>query len=1049
MTLIRTAIANPVTVVVGVFFVVLFGVVNYIEIPYQLSPNVATPTVMVSTPWPGATPYEIERDILEEQERVLKGITGLQRMEGNASNGSAVINLEFDLGTDLDAAMLRVSNALDEVPSYPENVDKPILNGTGGEASPVIYMVLKPLEGNERSIYTYRTYFEDEIRQYLERVEGVADIVVYGGVENEMHVVLDPHKVASYGLSFSEVIRALRGDNVNVSAGTMPVGRREYRVRALSEYNSPQDIEDVVVVSDGQRRVRVRDLGHVEAGYSKFETPGLQDGTPGVTVAVRPEPDANILDMTDAMEAAVADVQKTLNENKLELIWVYDQRPYINGAIQLLRQNIVIGAVLAVMVLLFFMRSIASILIIGTAIPISVIGSFMVMRALGTTLNVVSLAGIAFAVGMLVDNAIVVLENIDRHRRMGKNPFAAAFDGAREVWGAVLASSLTTVAVFLPIIFLQDEAGLLFRDIAVAVTSAVTLSLLVSITVIPTLSRKLFENRLVDRIEGRAAVEGAPSRLGTALSNMMMGLVGIALRSPVTRLATIGLLVGGAGLAAWVLTPKMEYLPKGNRDLIFNIMVPPPGLSYDERMQIGKNLFEFIEPYYKEGHNGKPAIRRTFLAAPQGLIMMGIISGDQARTAELIPVAQEMVNSQPGIFGISEQSSIFNQGIGRGRNIDIDFSGPILEDLVDAAGRTMGIVQDVIPQSQIRPVPSLDLLYPEVQFIPDGDKLRAVGMTAQDFGIALDILMDGRPVADYKEEGKKKVDLVVKVASTDLDSPTELYDALIPTPSGMTVPVSSLATMEETSGVTSIRHLERNRTISLQVTPPYEVTIQEAMERIEQTIVPQLRAEGMLEDISIGLSGSADKLTQTRTALQWNFLLAVIITYLLMSALFGNFLYPFVIMFTVPLAGAGGLIGLKLVNWFIAPQQLDILTMLGFIILIGVVVNNAILIVHQSLNNVRDNDMDYNEAVREAVRSRLRPIYMTATTSICGMLPLVLVPGPGSEFYRGLGSVVLGGLALSTVFTVFLIPSLLLFVIRFERAKVPVQDRTTEPIPAK
>ena len=265
----------------------------------------------------------------------------------------------------------------------------------------------------------------------------------------------------------------------------------------------------------------------------------------------------------------------------------------------------------------------------------------------------------------------------------------------------------------------------------------------------------------------------------------------------------------------------------------------------------------------------------------------------------------------------------------------------------------------------------------------------------------------------------------------------------------MTVPVSSLAAMEETSGVTSIRHLERNRTITLQVTPPYEITIQEAMETIDGVIIPQLRSEGMLDDMAIGLSGSADKLTQTRVALQWNFLLAVVITYLLMSALFGNFLYPFVIMFTVPLAGAGGLIGLKLVNVFIAQQQLDILTMLGFIILIGVVVNNAILIVHQSLNNVRENGMEYNEAVREAVRSRLRPIYMTATTSICGMLPLVLIPGPGSEFYRGLGSVVLGGLALSTIFTVFLIPSLLLFVIRFEGVTSSAPERAGEPIPAK
>ncbi|MDX1709272.1 MAG: efflux RND transporter permease subunit, partial [Desulfobacterales bacterium] len=302
-----------------------------------------------------------------------------------------------------------------------------------------------------------------------------------------------------------------------------------------------------------------------------------------------------------------------------------------------------------------------------------------------------------------------------------------------------------------------------------------------------------------------------------------------------------------------------------------------------------------------------------------------------------------------------------------------------------------------------------------------------------DFGVALDVLMDGRDIGDFKEEGQKKIDLILKASEEDIHSPEKLYHSMIAIPGGRIVPISSLSTLERTTGITEIRHLERQRTITLQVTPPFSIPLQEAMETITTRIIQPMDGQDMLRGTDIRQSGVADKLTDARQTLQWDFILAAIIAYLLMSALFGNFIYPLIIMFTLPLAAVGGLLGLNLVNWFIAPQPFDILTMLGFIILVGVVVNNAILIVHQALNNVRLNGMGYQEAVLESTRTRLRPIYMSATTSIFGMLPLVLVPGPGSEFYRGLGSVVLGGLAISTIFTVFVIPALLMFAIKMER----------------
>jgi HAE1 family hydrophobic/amphiphilic exporter-1 len=346
-----------------------------------------------------------------------------------------------------------------------------------------------------------------------------------------------------------------------------------------------------------------------------------------------------------------------------------------------------------------------------------------------------------------------------------------------------------------------------------------------------------------------------------------------------------------------------------------------------------------------------------------------------------------------------------------------------------------GAIMQEIPQAQIRPIPSLELLFPEVRIIPDRDRLKSAGMTARDFGIAIDVLMDGREIGEFKQEGEKKIDMVLKASEEDISTPEKLHESLIAIPGGKVVPVSSLSQVQRTNGITQIRHLERQRTITLEVTPPALLPLQEAMEIIQSKVVAPLTEQGMLAGTAIGQSGVADKLTETRQTLQWDFILAAVIAYLLMAALFGNFFYPLIIMFNLPLAAVGGLLGLKAVNLFIAIQPLDILTMLGFVILVGVVVNNAILIVHQALNNIRYNGMAYREAVLESTRTRLRPIYMSASTSIFGMLPLVLVPGPGSEFYRGLGSVVLGGLAVSTVFTVFIIPSLLMFCIQMEKPK--------------
>ncbi|TVM19683.1 AcrB/AcrD/AcrF family protein [Oceanidesulfovibrio indonesiensis] len=1041
MDIVRFSIKNPVTVLVGVILVLLFGIIGLYSLPYQLSPTVTEPQISVTTTWPGATPYDIEREIIEEQEKVLKGIPKLVSMESSSFNSQGEITLKFQIGTDVDSALLRVSNKLNEVPQYPENVDRPIINASGADTSPIIWLVLKTTEDNPRSIDEYKTFFEDEVRQYLERVPGVADLFVFGGTESEMHIVVDPERLAAHKLTMDDFVNIIAQENTNVSAGNMQVSRREYRIRTLGEYQSPEEIEEVVLTSTGQRRIKVKDVAKVQFDYETNDVAMLHNGEKGIVCGIKPEPDANVLEVTDAMEQVIIGLNEgLLAENGLYYDWTYDQRPYINGAIQLVQQNILLGGTLAVIVLFIFLRRVSSTVIVTMAIPISIVGTFMFMSFLGRNLNVISLAGISFSVGMLVDAAIVVLENIDRHRSMGKGSLAAAYDGAKEVWGAVLASTLTTVAVFLPVVFMEEEAGQLFKDIAIAITSAILLSLFVSVSVIPMLSNQFFKysdrRKLAKgkKLHQKREATGPAARLGGVFAGGMMRLVQFALKNWATRLATIGAVLGFAVLVVTILWPKMEYLPTGNRNLLINILIPPPGLSYEERMEIGEYIYSELEPFMGKDYVGDiPGIANTFYVGAPQIMLFGVISTQEQEAAKLINPLMGIIHSIPGMYGVSLQAGIFEDRIGGGRSIDVDLTGPEIEGLIAAGGAMYGAISQAVPGSRIRPVPSLELLFPEIKIIPDRERLRAAGLTTSALGVAMDIIMDGRKVSEFKEEGSKKIDLVVRAGRDDIKTPEQLYEALVVTPEGRSLPVSSLAALERTTGITEIRHLERHRTVTLQVTPPETISLQEAMETIENGVVPNMREQGLFEGVNFSMSGAADKLVETRKAMEGNFLLAVFITYLLMAALFGNFVYPLIVLFTVPLAAVGGVLGLSLQSIFIALQNLDVLTMLGFVILIGVVVNNAILVVHQSLNNIRYAGMEHKEAVLEAVRTRIRPIYMSATTSVFGMLPLAVMPGPGSELYRGLGSVVLGGLALSTVFTVFLVPSLLMFCIRMEK----------------
>jgi HAE1 family hydrophobic/amphiphilic exporter-1 len=1031
MDIIKTSIEKPVSITVAVILVVMFGLIGLNKLPVQLTPDVEAPKITVNTTWAGATPYEIEKEIIEQQEDTLKGLQGLTAMESASFNSYGEISLSFELGIDLDAALLRVSNKMNEVPSYPKNAGKPIIEAAGASSSPVIWMMLKTKPENSRHINEFKTFFEDNVRQHLERVQGVGSLFVFGGTENELHITLDSDKMARHNITINQIMSAVQKSNTTISAGVLGIGKKNYRIRTVSQFQSPADPLDVVLFNDGSNRVYLHDVADVSKGFQKENVSVLQNGTQVIVVGIRKEQGANVLAMTAQLEAKVNELNKgLLAEHDLYFNWVYDQRPYINTAINLVKQNVLIGGILAICVLLVFLRSLRGTITTAVAIPISAIGTFIFLWGMGRNLNVVSLAGISFAVGMLVDNSIVVLENIDRHRKMGKSARAAAHDGATEVWGAVLASTATTVAVFLPVIFMQEEAGQLFRDIAIAITFSILLSLFVSISVIPSLFNLFYRNQKTPVKEVRK------SKVGAYCVEKLMMLSNLCLKTKINRIVTVVLFTSFSIGLTLSLMPPAEYLPQGNRNLILNILIPPPGYSVEKMKELGSYIHEEAAPYIKEdGKDGIPQIKNLFYVASDRMTLFGGISTHETRAREMMPLFNRIMNSIPGVFGISVQAGIFESDIGKGNNLDINVSGTDINAMITASRTLFGTVSQKIPGAQVRPVPSLEASYPEARFIPNKEKLAANGLTEEDLGIYIDVLMDGRKIDEFRPAGTKQVDLVLKGSDATYSTPEAILKTSIVNSSGKLIRVGDVADLVYTEGMAQINHLERLRTITLQVTPPPGLPLQTAMETVQNDIIPSLQKAGALTGVNVAVGGNADKLTETRMALQWNLLLALLITYLLMAALFENFLYPLIILFSVPLAAAGGFVGLRLVDLFIAPQGFDVLAMLGFIILIGTVVNNAILIVHQSLNNVRYNNMQGILAISDAVQTRIRPIFMSAITSILGMLPLVLSTGAGSELYRGLGSILLGGLAMSTLFTLFVIPSLLAFVIGMERSR--------------
>ena len=1097
MDFIRFAINNPVKVTVGVLLLILFGLISLFAIPVQLVPNVDQPVITVATNWTGRSPQEVEKEIVEPQEDKLKGVSSLRKMKAEASQGKAEIELEFFIGTDMTRALLEVSDKLREVPEYPNDVDEPVVSVADGASENAIAWMVLTSDDPEFDIESLRDVVEDRIKPFLERVDGLSKVNVYGGRDREIHIRINPVRLAERGITFDQLRAAVQLENVNISAGDLRDGYRDVRIRTVGQYETLEQIGQTIVADTDGGPVRVSDLGDVVETLAKRRSFVRSRGRPAIALNAIREAGSNVLTVMNGtrdgkqlgLRQRIAQVNGQLlttlvPDRKLELVQVYDETIYIYDAVRLVLWNLLIGGSLAVVALVLFLRIIRPTLIVALAIPISVVGTFVVMTVAGRNLNVISLAGLAFSVGIVVDNAIVVLENIDRHLGFGKKPLVAAYDATREVWGAILASTLTTLAVFVPVLTIEEEAGQLFRDIALAICAAVLLSLVVAVTVIPSASARWLRHRSQtgrgDRTRHRSGLADLLGRSTVWYAGVIHRLTDRTAPMVVARVLIVLLLTAVAIGGAAALMPPVSYLPNGNRNLTFGVMLTPPAYHIDHNQTIAHRVEQQLRPYWNAASAAEsaalppaavmvgpgrfkmvdcPPIENYFFVSFGGTIFMGASSRDKQVVSPLSGLLTAAMNEVPGAIGFAFQPSIFGRGVGGGNAVDVEVTGPDVdrvrksaEALYQQLGRRYGF-------HRIRPDPiNYNMAGPELRIQIDRGRAAALGIDTARLGLTLQALIDGAVIGDFWLAGESIDILLTRHPQYPLTADTiGMVPVAYQTRDGRKGVTSLLAVTKimPSDAPQAIRRIEERRAVSFTVRLPDDVPLEQATNEIEATVA-SLKPKEILPGVDAVPAGTADKLIEVRRAMlgQWDgwsleslrnlglsrLFLAMLVTYLLMAALFESFLLPLVIMFTIPLATVGGFLGLWIVhgvtsiNPLVATQQLDVLTMLGFVILIGVVVNNAILVVHQALNFMRgvgETEADHSEPMpcREAiclsVRTRIRPVCMTTATSAFGMLPLVLMPGAGSELYRGLGSVVVGGLVVATLFTLVVVPLLL------------------------
>ncbi len=1013
MSLSQMAVRRPVTTYMAVLIVLILGAVAILKIPVELMPEITFPTVTVNTRYENVSPGEIETLITEPVEKAVSSVAGIEEVSSVSVEGRSQVRVSFVWGTDLDSAVSDLREKLDGIrDDLPRDAKAPAISKYDVNASPIMFIGI----AGDMDDVSLRTLVENQIRYRLERVAGVASAEIRGGLEREIHVDLFLDKLRALNISPAEIERALSAENVDLPAGHIDRAHMELTVRTLGQFTDLEQMRSMVVALRRGTPIYLRDLARVEDSFREIDHVVRINGRGAVIVSLLKQPNANTVEVVDRVSREIDQINRDFPQ--IEIRSLRENASYIRRAINNVTRSALLGSALAVAILLLFLRSLRSTVVVAVAIPVSIVATFALMFFEGFTINIMSFGGLALGVGMLVDNSIVVLENIFRHRDQGKDRGAAVYHGTREVTGAIVASTLTTVVVFLPLLFIPGTAGELFKQLAWVIFFSLMVSLLVALTLVPVMSYQLMG------LPGRGDI-GAIRKCAAAAKAMMDGLEQGYRALLIRALDNKALLFFVAAIlffGSLLLLSEVgtEFMPKADEGEVQILAEMGEGTKISAMDTAFAKIEAIVKRQVPEAQNlfvhfGQFGGRARGKNQGHVHIWLGPKKERHRSDEDIARDLRRRVNAVAGVVArVRARSGLFvfrRLGLAGDDNLEVNLRGHDLIAAQRIAGEIKSHMEQVVGISGVRI--NRQGGQPELGVHIDREKAAALGIPVTTIAQTVKTALVGTRATLYRDGGDE-FDVLVRLAERDRLTQQAVLDITVPTPSGKSVALRNLIRLEERKGPTEIHRLNQERIISLSG----EVTGRD-MGAVIQDLQARLRSVKLPADFSLDVGGDYHEQREAFRELRWGLLLAVVLVYMVMAAQFESLRDPLLIMFSLPLATVGILISL-----WVTSSTINVNSFIGIILLTGIVVNNAIVLVDYINLKIREDGLDVREAVITGSTARLRPVLMTTLTTVLAMVPLALAAGEGGEVQAPLARVVIGGLTSSTLITLVFIPAL-------------------------
>lgn len=1004
MNLPRLSIGRPVAVVMMCALVVVLGIIALTETPLEMMPDIQFPVVAVVTTYEGAGPREVENLVTRPIEEAVASISGLKGIQSTSRRGTSMVLAQFEWGRDMDFAALDVREAVDRVRSLlPSDADAPLVLKFDPSAIPIMAITL----GGDMHPAALRRYAEDVVKPVLERLDGVASVSVMGGLEREIQVTLHPGRMQVYGVSLDQVRGIIQGENIDVPGGTGTFREREYIVRTTGQFQNLEELADLQVPAGRSGLIALRHIAEVRDTYKDEEVFTRLNFQPAVGLSVQKEDAANTVQVARRVRDALASIMEEGNGSLRSQI-VFDQAEMIEDSLMNVARNGAVGALIAGLVLLYFLRDVRATMVVAAAMPLSIVSAFVLLYFSGMTLNLISMGGLALGVGMLVDNGIVVLENIFRHRTLGLSAAEAAETGTNEVAMAITASTITTAAVFLPVVFTQGIARELFQDMAVTVAFTLAASLLVALTFVPLLASGMLR-QAPDR---KGSGDTAAAAVAGPMQDRYGRLLGWCLRRPRLTMAVVIVLL----VLSLAFLPRIggEFLPPSDIGIVNVTIELPVGARREDTDRVTQELERRIatlpEVEYIYARIGSSETFQLGGAQPERAIIQVTLLPLAERSRSVFEIAEVIRTWGADVPGATVSATV-ESGMGGGFSgapIEIEVRGDDEDVLTAVADQVADIVRHIPGTREVKT--SVQDQRPEYRIELRRARARELGLSVPQVAAAVRAAVDGDVATRYRTGGDE-IDVRLRLGRGTADDLEQLRHVPVATTAAGIVPLGDVVNFTPTASPSELERRNQSRVVTVTA-----ALFGRDLGSVMADIAAGVRQLALPAGVDIRFEGEAQQMEEAFGDLGRALVLGVFLVYAILAAQFNSYRHPLVIMFTVPLAAIGVVLGL-----LVTGHRFNVPSLIGLIMLAGIVVNNAIVLVDY-VNTLRARGVDRDAALVEAGRTRLRPVLMTTLTTVLGMIPLALGIGEGAEMQAPLATVVIFGLTFSTVLTLVVVP---------------------------